>query len=172
MLKFKDFISEIKKPTGELKKSCWKGYTAIGTKKKNGKTVPNCVPEEYISEKIEDIHGKVVGIDELSKHLNKTQLKSLLNHPWHRTYADAGDKPTAYRVSKNPRLENDFSVEAGHGQPRDKETFGDKEDVRHMVSFHFYKNKVHNVDLYHNYGDQKHPETGKKVWVWKRSHKE
>lgn len=23
---------------------CWKGYTDIGTKKKNGKTVPNCVP--------------------------------------------------------------------------------------------------------------------------------
>ena len=27
-----------------LKDSCWKGYEAIGTKKKNGKTVPNCVP--------------------------------------------------------------------------------------------------------------------------------
>jgi hypothetical protein len=30
----------------DLKKACWKGYEAIGTKKKNGKTVPNCVPEE------------------------------------------------------------------------------------------------------------------------------
>jgi Domain of unknown function (DUF6321) len=30
----------------DLKKSCWKGYTAVGTKKKGGKTVPNCVPEE------------------------------------------------------------------------------------------------------------------------------
>ena len=29
-----------------LKDSCWKGYEAIGTKKKNGKTVPNCVPTE------------------------------------------------------------------------------------------------------------------------------
>lgn len=27
-----------------LEKSCWKGYQAIGTKKKNGKDVPNCVP--------------------------------------------------------------------------------------------------------------------------------
>lgn len=25
---------------------CWKGYEMIGTKKKNGKTVPNCVPKE------------------------------------------------------------------------------------------------------------------------------
>ena len=24
---------------------CWKGYKPVGTKKKNGKTVPNCVPE-------------------------------------------------------------------------------------------------------------------------------
>ena len=28
----------------DLKQSCWKDYEAIGTKKKNGKTVPNCVP--------------------------------------------------------------------------------------------------------------------------------
>jgi hypothetical protein len=32
------------KATGDLKKACWKGYTAIGTKKKGGRTVPNCVP--------------------------------------------------------------------------------------------------------------------------------
>ena len=29
---------------------CWKGYTDIGTKKKNGKTVPNCVPVKEASE--------------------------------------------------------------------------------------------------------------------------
>ena len=46
MKTFKQFINEIKQPTGELKKACWKGYTAVGTKEKNGKTVPNCVPEE------------------------------------------------------------------------------------------------------------------------------
>jgi len=26
-------------------KACWKGYEAIGMKKKNGKKVPNCVPK-------------------------------------------------------------------------------------------------------------------------------
>jgi hypothetical protein len=46
MKTFKDFITEISKPTGKLKDACWTGYTAVGTKKKNGKTVPNCVPEE------------------------------------------------------------------------------------------------------------------------------
>lgn len=46
MKTYKQFMLEIKKPTGELKDACWKGYTAVGTKKKNGKEVPNCVPEE------------------------------------------------------------------------------------------------------------------------------
>jgi len=25
---------------------CWKGYERVGTKEKNGKKVPNCVPEK------------------------------------------------------------------------------------------------------------------------------
>lgn len=35
---------KVDKPTGELKDACWKGYTAVGMKMKNGKKVPNCVP--------------------------------------------------------------------------------------------------------------------------------
>lgn len=31
------------KATGDLKDSCWKGYTAIGMKNKGGRKVPNCV---------------------------------------------------------------------------------------------------------------------------------
>ena len=31
------------KATGDLKDACWKGYTAIGMKNKNGRKVPNCV---------------------------------------------------------------------------------------------------------------------------------
>lgn len=44
MKTFKQYISEVKEPTGKLKDACWSGYTAVGLKKKNGKTVPNCVP--------------------------------------------------------------------------------------------------------------------------------
>jgi len=46
MISFKKYLNEVAKPTGALKKACWKGYTAVGTKEKNGRTVPNCVPEE------------------------------------------------------------------------------------------------------------------------------
>ena len=33
-----------KKKGKGLKKACWKGYEAIGMKKKGGRKVPNCVP--------------------------------------------------------------------------------------------------------------------------------
>lgn len=36
----------MKKTFKQLRDACWTGYKAVGVKKKNGKTVPNCVPEE------------------------------------------------------------------------------------------------------------------------------
>ena len=42
-----DLLEKVKPPTGNLKDACWKGYTAVGMKTKNGKKVPNCVPESY-----------------------------------------------------------------------------------------------------------------------------
>jgi hypothetical protein len=61
MISFKTFLDEkVKKPTGDLKKACWSGYTAVGTKEKNGKTVPNCVPEEVELEELFDILEEVV----------------------------------------------------------------------------------------------------------------
>ena len=30
---------------GKKKGPCWKGYEMVGTKKKGGKKVPNCVPK-------------------------------------------------------------------------------------------------------------------------------
>lgn len=50
MKTFKQYLNEVTKPTGDLKKACWKGYTAVGTKEKNGRTVPNCVPEGHVEE--------------------------------------------------------------------------------------------------------------------------
>lgn len=42
----------VQEPTGKLKDACWKGYTAVGMKMKNGKKVPNCVPKEGVNEKL------------------------------------------------------------------------------------------------------------------------
>ena len=40
MITFKQYLEEVKNDP------CWDGYEMIGMKKKNGKKVPNCVPEE------------------------------------------------------------------------------------------------------------------------------
>jgi len=39
ILSFSEFITEKKGP-------CWPGYKQVGTKKKNGRVVPNCVPNK------------------------------------------------------------------------------------------------------------------------------
>jgi len=40
---------------------CWKGYHPVGTKKKGGKTVPNCVPNESIEEESDVDEAKYQG---------------------------------------------------------------------------------------------------------------
>ena len=42
--KYKKMFGELKK---ELSDACWNGYKQVGMKMKNGKQVPNCVPEAY-----------------------------------------------------------------------------------------------------------------------------
>jgi hypothetical protein len=120
---------EVKKPTGELKTACWKGYTAVGLKKKNGKSVPNCVPEETeITEakkprttalekwrkaaaEREKKHntaptGDMKGaIDKLEKHLNKeeAELDEMINEVLGKD-ATAGDWIHDFIHSDNPKF--------------------------------------------------------------------
>jgi hypothetical protein len=59
-------VEEVKKPTGELKDACWKGYTAVGMKMKGGRKVPNCVPEEveeYTEDQLDEMINEVLGKD-------------------------------------------------------------------------------------------------------------
>ena len=54
MLNFKDYLEEVKKDP------CWSGYQMIGMKNKNGKKVPNCVPEEFTADEKFDIIEEMV----------------------------------------------------------------------------------------------------------------
>ena len=47
------YIAE-KKKTLKNSNPCWKGYHPVGTKNKGGRTVPNCVPTESVSENFAD----------------------------------------------------------------------------------------------------------------------
>jgi hypothetical protein len=48
-------LEYVEKATGGLKDSCWKGYTAVGMKKKGKRMVPNCVPVKKSDHKEGDI---------------------------------------------------------------------------------------------------------------------
>ena len=52
MKSFKQFVED----------PCWPGYKQIGMKKKKGKKVPNCVPEEVIEES--EYQGKKVKLND------------------------------------------------------------------------------------------------------------
>ena len=43
--------------------TCWKGYKAKGTKMKGGKSVPNCVKEEEVNEKLDPVGKADADID-------------------------------------------------------------------------------------------------------------
>lgn len=75
MLKFKQFLEKMEDP-------CWKNYKMVGTKKKNGKTVPNCVPEEV--EEIFEVTGLELyeDWDEISEEVEKGGKKVKLNKPF------------------------------------------------------------------------------------------
>lgn len=57
MKSFKAFLDE----------ACWDGYKQVGMKKKGGKQVPNCVPEETVNEKLSVSSGQQAWIDDFLK---------------------------------------------------------------------------------------------------------
>ena len=58
-----------------LKNSCWKGYEAIGMKKKNGKTVPNCVPTKEEVE-LDEMDNRTSSGDRQEQRVNSPEEKA------------------------------------------------------------------------------------------------
>jgi hypothetical protein len=74
-----------------LKDACWKGYTAIGMKMKNGKKVPNCVPKEGVEnvpfdgpytktpDSVKDKSGAEHTPQSRARHLARLAMKQIAN---------------------------------------------------------------------------------------------
>lgn len=71
--RLKKKVSEAGKLKGGAKDPCWKGYKMVGTKKKGGKKVPNCVPRESI-EKNSDIQQADAYNDAVNKAIAAKQM--------------------------------------------------------------------------------------------------
>ena len=54
---------------------CWKGYKAVGTKKKGSKTVPNCVPKEGVEEAANAAQQAAIAVN-MKKHHQKPKHMS------------------------------------------------------------------------------------------------
>ena len=58
-------VSDMLKDILKEEDPCWKGYKQIGMKKKDGKEVPNCVPESY--DVFDESCGYTIEIDKLEE---------------------------------------------------------------------------------------------------------
>lgn len=64
------------KKFSDLADACWKGYKAVGLKDKNGKKVPNCVPEEVQMEAKKDEEETVDRVERSDYKISPTGRKS------------------------------------------------------------------------------------------------
>ena len=93
-------------------KACWKGYKLSGTKKKNGKTVDNCIPMEEVLKEKEGVPHYTK--EDLKEDKKKNTKK--LNKP---TRDSSGGK--AYKVYvKDPKTGNIKTIRFGSGDLRAK----------------------------------------------------
>lgn len=68
LFSFSEFLSETKRNLKKDKGPCWQGYRQVGTKTKNGRLVPNCVPigksKTYLKES-DEIEDLISGFEDL-----------------------------------------------------------------------------------------------------------
>lgn len=98
-----DLAEAVKAPTGDLKDACWKGYTAVGMKMKNGRKVPNCVPKEEVNE--------IVVSRKMTPAERKAHASYVMKHSHRVAAADTGVKaPVKKTMSDIKRISNhDYS---------------------------------------------------------------
>jgi hypothetical protein len=110
--------------------TCWDGYKAKGTKKKNGREVPNCVKEEEITEKKkglwDNIHAKRKRGEKPAKPGDKDYPKTL-------DIEEAKKKDNSY-------LETDFKKRQANNEKarKDMEKMGTSMKNPHFEDVNYY----------------------------------
>ena len=102
----------VEEPTSELEEACWTGYTAVGTKMKNGKKVPNCVPTK---ESFEDEHG--IGDKKKQNSKSARIIKSIYKKKNMKEdiYDHEKDDKSTVVYGKKPKISN-IDDKAGMGE--------------------------------------------------------
>ena len=113
----------------EQENPCWDGYKQVGTKMKNGKRVPNCVPEETevngwgeITEKSE-YNGKSVELNNPTKGDRKKYKVYVRNDKGNVVKVEFGD-PNMEIKRDDPARRAAFRARHNCDQKKDKTTAG------------------------------------------------
>ena len=140
---------KVDKPTGGLKDACWKGYTAVGMKMKNGKKVPNCVPEEEQTDESIAALARKHGMANVMKARDDAAAKKGPNKAMDRAL-DAIGKAFSPDAQKKRYARNDAKRNADPGYQKWKERKGIKEDVEEIdENLKKYINSITSHAMYH-----------------------
>jgi hypothetical protein len=103
---------------------CWTGYQMVGTKKKGGRTVPNCVPEEVVQEGIGGIEDSPMSATNSVKAMESEQRKKNMKSARiiKSIYKKKGKNESMYDWEKDDKPNAKITLQGGTtmtGQPRD-----------------------------------------------------
>jgi hypothetical protein len=95
------------KATGDLKEACWKGYTAVGMKTKNGRKVPNCVPVKKKKDTADHGEGDIATAEMTPNYLPKEPIPG---------GGDQKNPEMGEQKIRMPRMEEIKKANANNGQ--------------------------------------------------------
>jgi len=113
----------------EAKGPCWDGFKQVGMKNKGGKQVPNCVPESWTQEDIDENLRKVKGTDNLYEPRKKSKYartKSMMDYLGKRDKKDA-EKRKKIKDTGDYKMRMYNSMENAWGEVTEKDDKSGKE---------------------------------------------
>ena len=114
MITFKQYLEEMKNDP------CWKGYNMVGTKEKNGKKVPNCVPEETEIEEA-TYQGKEVPLNKpMAGDVKKSKVYVDPDGDGKAQKVNFGDKTLSIKKNNPNRKKSYCARSGGQGNLTDK----------------------------------------------------
>jgi hypothetical protein len=100
---------------------CWKGYEPVGTKKKNGKTVPNCVPKEEVEIDEATYQGKKVPLNKpMAGDVKKSKVYVDPDGDGKAKKVNFGDKTLSIKKNIPARKKSYCARSGGQGNLTDK----------------------------------------------------
>jgi len=125
--KVRKWLTDIEK-IEEDRGPCWDGYRQVGTKTKNGKQVPNCVPEDSDSKKPQDPDAdEVPGSQPKGYYKGVPKDKKVARAKHFKKYAKKDDdNPAAYKPAPG---DSDVKTKPSKFTKKYKQMYGEAEDA-------------------------------------------